>query len=160
MTSHLNSHRTTNIKPEMLFGVQTGNGTPHDKYNILGIAHAWTKRKDNIFMQIRLVQNFTVIFEWGKGLVLWRSTHGTGHIPGIFSLHAGYSALRHFSPMNQWSGGEGAAFKPIKLFVHSPFKNSLSRWVNLRPFRFTLELSGLVRATEGQNKAVTTPSDQ
>ena len=23
--------------------------------------------------------------------------HGAGHIPGIFSLHAAYSALRHFS---------------------------------------------------------------
>ena len=32
------------------------------------------------------------------GLVHWRSTHGAGagHIPGIFSLHAAYSALRHF----------------------------------------------------------------
>ena len=31
MTSHLNSHRTTDIKLEMLSGVQTGNGTPHDE---------------------------------------------------------------------------------------------------------------------------------
>ena len=54
MTSHLNSHRTTDIKPEMLSGVQTGNGTPHDKYNIRGIAHAQTNRKDDIFMQRRL----------------------------------------------------------------------------------------------------------
>ena len=37
MTSHLNSHRTTDIKPEMLSGVQTRNGTPHDEYNI----HTW-----------------------------------------------------------------------------------------------------------------------
>ena len=96
MTSHLKSHRTTDIKPEMLSGVQTGNGTPHDKYNIRGIAHARTNRKDDIFMQRRLVQNFTSILEWGKGLVYWRSTHGAGHIPGIFSLHAAYSALRHF----------------------------------------------------------------
>ena len=46
MTSHLNSHRTTNIKPEMLSGVQTGNGTPHYKYNIRSIAHArqWRTR--------------------------------------------------------------------------------------------------------------------
>ena len=29
MTSNLDSHRTTDIKPEMLSGVQTGNGTPH-----------------------------------------------------------------------------------------------------------------------------------
>ena len=45
MTSHLNSHVTTDIKPEMLSGVQTGNGTPHDKYNIGGIAHARQKRR-------------------------------------------------------------------------------------------------------------------
>ena len=32
MTSHHNSHGTTDIKPEMLSGVQTGNGTSHDKY--------------------------------------------------------------------------------------------------------------------------------
>ena len=64
MTSHLNSHRTTDIKPEMLSGVQTGNGTPHDKYNIRGIAHARTNRKDYIFMQRRIVQNFTFILEW------------------------------------------------------------------------------------------------
>ena len=58
MTSHLNSHRTTDIKPEMLSGVQTGNGTPHDKYNKRGIAHARTNRKNDICMQRRLVQNF------------------------------------------------------------------------------------------------------
>ena len=67
MTSHLNSHRTTDIKPEMLSGVPTGIGTPHDKYNIRGIAHARTNRKDNIFMQRRLVLNFTFILEWGQG---------------------------------------------------------------------------------------------
>ena len=67
----------------MLSGAQTGNGTPHDKYNMHGIAHVRTNRKDDIFMQRRLVQNFIFILEWG-------------HIPGIFSLHAAYSALRHF----------------------------------------------------------------
>ena len=51
MTSHLNSHKTTDIKPEMLSGVQTGNGTPHGRYNICGIAHAGTNRKDDIIMQ-------------------------------------------------------------------------------------------------------------
>ena len=54
MTSHLDSHRTTDIKPEMLSGVQTVNGSPHDKYNIRGIAHGRTNRKDDIFMQRRL----------------------------------------------------------------------------------------------------------
>ena len=51
VTSHLNSHGTTDIKLEMLSVVQTGNGSPHDKYDILGIAHARTNRKDNIFIQ-------------------------------------------------------------------------------------------------------------
>ena len=51
MTSHIVSHTTTDIKPEMIPGVQTGNGIPHDKWNILGIAHARTNRKDDIFMQ-------------------------------------------------------------------------------------------------------------
>ena len=90
MTFHLNSHGTTDIKPEMFSGVQTGNGTPHDKYNICGIAHACTNREDNIFVQRWLEQNFTFILEWGKGLVHLRSTHGAGHILlcGIFSLHA------------------------------------------------------------------------
>ena len=45
MTSHLNSHGTNDIKPEMLSGVQTGNGTPHDKYNIRGIARAHKQKR-------------------------------------------------------------------------------------------------------------------
>ena len=54
MTSHLDSHMTTDIKPEILSCVQTGNGTPHDKYDKRGIAHVRTDRKDDIFMQRRL----------------------------------------------------------------------------------------------------------
>merc|ERR1711954_88570 len=86
MTSHLNNHGTTDNKPKMLSGVQTGNGTPHDKYNIRGIAHAQTNRKDDIFMQRRLVQNFTFILEWGQGTCLL-----TKH-----TLRWAYS--RYFSP--------------------------------------------------------------
>ena len=85
MTSHLNSHGTTDIKPEMLSGVQTRNGTPHDKYNIRGIAHARTNRKDDIFMQIRLMQSF-YIFEWGQG-----TCTSTKH-----TRHWTYSPLRYF----------------------------------------------------------------
>ena len=58
MTSHLDSQTTTDVKPEMIPGVQTGNGIPHDKYNICGIAHARTNRKEDIFMQI-----FTCVLE-------------------------------------------------------------------------------------------------
>ena len=45
MTFHLNSHKTTDIKPEMLSGVQTGNGTPHGKYDIRGIAQAHKQKR-------------------------------------------------------------------------------------------------------------------
>ena len=39
MTSHLDSQTTTDVKPDMLSCVQPGNGIPHDRYNIRGIAH-------------------------------------------------------------------------------------------------------------------------
>ena len=49
MTSHLDSHTTTDVNPDMLSGVQTGNGIPHDRFDICGIAHVRTKRKDDFF---------------------------------------------------------------------------------------------------------------
>ena len=90
MTSHLDSHKTTDIKPEMLSGVQTGNGSPHSNYNIRGIPHARAKKKDDIFMQRRLVQNFTFILEWGQETC--SLTKHTWHIPlcSIFPLHAAF----------------------------------------------------------------------
>ena len=54
MTSQRDSHTTTDVKPEIIPGVQTENGIPHDKYNIRGIVHARTNRKDDIFGQRRL----------------------------------------------------------------------------------------------------------
>ena len=54
MTSHRDSHTTTDVKPEIIPGVQTGNVIPNDKYNIRGIAHALTNIKDDIFRQRRL----------------------------------------------------------------------------------------------------------
>ena len=54
MTSHLESHTTTDDKPDILSDVKTGNEIPHDIYNVRGIAHARTNRKDNIFLQRRL----------------------------------------------------------------------------------------------------------
>ena len=50
MTSHLDSHTITDVKPDMLSGVQSRNGIPHDRYNICSFAHARTNRKDDIFM--------------------------------------------------------------------------------------------------------------
>ena len=57
--------KTTDFKPDMLSGVQTGNGIIHDRYHIRGIAHARTNRKDDILMQRWLGQIFTCILEWG-----------------------------------------------------------------------------------------------
>ena len=51
MTSSSDSHTITDVKPEMIQGVQTRNGIPHDKYGIRGIAYVHTNRKDDIFMQ-------------------------------------------------------------------------------------------------------------
>ena len=51
MTSHHDSHTKTDVKPELIPGIQTRNGISHDKYDVRGIAHACTNRKDNIFMQ-------------------------------------------------------------------------------------------------------------
>ena len=47
MTSHLDSHGTTDIKPEMLSSVQTRNGIQRVEYSICGIAHEQAYRKDD-----------------------------------------------------------------------------------------------------------------
>ena len=54
MTSHLDSHTTTDVKPDMLSGVQTGNGIPHDRYNLCRIAYARTNRKYDILSSLEL----------------------------------------------------------------------------------------------------------
>ena len=54
-------------RPEMLLGVQTGNRIPHDEYNVSGIAHASTYRKNDIFMLRQLVQSFKQIRKLGQG---------------------------------------------------------------------------------------------
>ena len=66
MTFPLDSHTTTDVKLDMLSGVRTGNEISYDIYNICGIAHARTNRKDNSVMQGRLGQIFTCILEWGQ----------------------------------------------------------------------------------------------
>ena len=45
MSSHLDSHTRTDIKPGMIPGIQTQNVNPLDKYNISRIAHAHKTRK-------------------------------------------------------------------------------------------------------------------
>ena len=67
MTSHRDIHTKIDVKPEVLPGIQIGNGIPYDKCNLRGIAHAHTNRKDDIFTQRRLVQNFTFYIGVGSG---------------------------------------------------------------------------------------------
>ena len=58
-------------------------------------------RKDNIFMQSRLVQNFTFILEWGQGTCsLTKQTRRWAYSLYCF-LYAAYSALRHFFSLSQ-----------------------------------------------------------
>ena len=73
MTSHRDSHTTTDVKPEMIPGILTGNGIPHAKYDVRGIAHERTNRKDDIFMQRQLGQICICKSEWGKGPYLARA---------------------------------------------------------------------------------------
>ena len=51
----------------MLSGVQTGNGIPHDRYDIRDIAHGRTNRKDNILMQRQRRQIFIYVYWSGAG---------------------------------------------------------------------------------------------
>ena len=48
-------------KPEMFSGFLAGNGIQHDEYDLRGIVHVHTYRKDNIVMQRRLLQSFTYL---------------------------------------------------------------------------------------------------
>ena len=46
-THYLDSHSTTDPKPEILSAVLTGNRIPHDGRNVRGIMHVHVCRKDN-----------------------------------------------------------------------------------------------------------------
>ena len=55
-TPHLDSHSTTDPKPEILSAVLTGNRISHDGRNVRGIMHVHVYRKDDIFRKRRLNQ--------------------------------------------------------------------------------------------------------
>ena len=79
MTSHHDIYTTTDVKPEMIPGIQTGDGIPHDKCILRGIAHAHSNKKDDIFMQRRLYIDETHtaldIFRFAVFLVVIVVTH-------------------------------------------------------------------------------------
>ena len=56
-TPHLDSHSTTDPKPEILSAVLTGNRISRDGRNVRGIMHVHMCRKDDIFSQRRLNHN-------------------------------------------------------------------------------------------------------
>ena len=90
MTSHLDNHKTTDIKPEILSGVQTENGTPHEKYNIHGIAHARTKKRRHFHAKTNSAKLFIHIGVGQRTCTLTKHTRRWT-----------YSALRHFYPCVQ-----------------------------------------------------------
>ena len=53
-TLHLESHSTSDPKPEILSAVLTGNRISGDGRNVSGIMHMHVCRKDDIFRQRRL----------------------------------------------------------------------------------------------------------
>ena len=55
-TLQLDSHSTTDPKPEILSAVLTGNRISGDGRNVCGIMHVHVCRKDDIFRQRRLNQ--------------------------------------------------------------------------------------------------------
>ena len=67
MTSHLNSHETTDIKTEMLSGVKTGNSTPHDKYDIRGIANV---RKTRFYAKTTSAKLYMLHVYWSGDLYI------------------------------------------------------------------------------------------
>ena len=67
MTSHLNSHRTADIKPEMLSGVQPGNGIPYNIYAALPMCGQ--TEKTTFSCKDDSVKSLRVYWSGGKGLV-------------------------------------------------------------------------------------------
>ena len=61
-TSHIDSHSTTDPKPEIQSAVLTGNRISRDRRNVRGIMHVHMCRKDDIFRQRRLNHSGGIAF--------------------------------------------------------------------------------------------------
>ena len=96
MTSHLDSHKTTDIKPEMLSGVQTGNEIPHDDYNIRGIAHRCSQTEKTTFhAKTPSAELYIYIGVGSRDLFIDEATKHTRRWT--------YFALRYFFLLNRWA---------------------------------------------------------
>ena len=84
MISHHDSHGTTDIKPEMLSGVQTGNGTPHDKYNIRGIARAHKQKRRHFHAKTTSAKLYIYIRVRSRDLFIDEAHTALGIFPVFF----------------------------------------------------------------------------
>ena len=136
MTSYLNSHRTTGIKPEMLSGVPTGNGTPRDKYDITRNCLCAHKQKRRHFHAKTTSAKLYVYIGVGSRDLFIDEAHTTLGIFPVISLYNAYSALRHF-----------IEYFPSKLCPFEYFSVKYSEILYLdcdaREKRICLSLSGL-----------------
>ena len=111
MTSHLNSHRTTVIKPEMLSGVQNGNGTSHDKYNIRGIAQTEKmKFSCKVYTLMKLTRRWTYFalrYCYMSISIIWTDLPCVG-LAGVASPETGGAAARSTGAGGIATGATGA----------------------------------------------------
>ena len=75
LSSSLDSHGTTDIKPEMSSGVQTGIGTSLDKYNIRG------KQKRRHFYAMTSAKLYIYIDEAHRALDIFRKRFRDSAVP-------------------------------------------------------------------------------
>ena len=70
MTSHLDSHTTTDFEPDMLSGVQSRYEIPHDEYNVRSIAHTRSYKKDDIFDKCKALHVYGSGSQEPKGAII------------------------------------------------------------------------------------------
>ena len=74
MTSHLDSHTTTDDKPDNLSDVKTGNGIPHDTYNVRGIAYAHKQKRRHFHEKTTRANHYMYIVGGAKDRTLHELT--------------------------------------------------------------------------------------
>ena len=84
MTSHLKSHRTTDIKPELLSGVQYGNGTPHDIYNIRRCPCANKQKRQHFHAKTTSAKLYSYIGVGSRDLFSDKAHTALGMFPVFF----------------------------------------------------------------------------
>ena len=73
MTIHLDCYATTDCKPEVLSGVETGNRIPHDEWNLRGIAHMYTYTEKTTFLEALASLGMVMSVTQSVCLSVWES---------------------------------------------------------------------------------------